>query len=194
MWSIASSSPSTTRTAMMASRYSVDQSSSLADFTLESARCVSGSPLTSQPASISVSTSGTRWVGAAARSTSSVSAAAAHAGPPHLGVEHDGLRHGGVGWLMHIDVTDAFEMREHRHARLLLHAGDEAFAAARHDHVDGAAEPGEHESDRLALHRRHELDRCLRQSCLGEALGQRIADHERGEEALRAAAQDHGVA
>ena len=73
---------------------------------------------------------------------------------------------------MHIDVTDAFEMREHRHPRLLLHAGDQALAAARHDHVDGAAKPREHETNRLAVHGRHELDRRFRQACLGETLGQ----------------------
>ena len=119
---------------------------------------------------------------------------AAHAGPPHLGVEHDGLGHRGVCRLMHVDVTDAFEMREHRHPRLFLHAGDQALAAARHDHVDGAAKPCEHEANRLTLHRGHKLDRCFRQPYLGEAFGQRVADHERGEEAFGARAQDHGVA
>ena len=45
-----------------------------------------------------------------------------------------------VGGLVDIDVADAFEMREHRHARLGLHARDQALAAARHDHVDRAVE------------------------------------------------------
>ena len=38
-----------------------------------------------------------------------------------------------------IDMADAVEMREDRHARLALDAGDEALAAARHDDVDVAA-------------------------------------------------------
>ena len=66
---------------------------------------------------------------------------AANARPPHLRIEHDCARHIEIGGLVHIDVADAFEMREHRHARLLLHALDEALAAARHDHIDGAAKP-----------------------------------------------------
>ena len=84
---------------------------------------------------------------------------AAHAGAPHLGVEHDLLRHLEIGGRVHIDMADAFEMREDRHARLRLHAGDEALAAARHDHVDHAAEAREHEADRRAVGGRHELHR-----------------------------------
>ena len=60
---------------MIASRYSVDQSSSLAGFTRASALRAASSPRTSQPASSSMVTSGLRCVGATARSTSSVSAA-----------------------------------------------------------------------------------------------------------------------
>ncbi len=45
-----------------------------------------------------------------------------------------------VGRLVHVDVADAFEMGEHRHARLRLHARDQALAAARHDDVDRAVE------------------------------------------------------
>ena len=73
---------------------------------------------------------------------------------------------------MHIDVADAFEMREHRHARFVLHALDQALAAARHDHVDGAAKAAEHEADRRAIGRRHELDRGLGQPGRGQALAQ----------------------
>ena len=72
---MAASTPSTTLAAMMASRYSVDQSSSVAGLTRLSTACAALSPRISQPASISISTSGLRCVAAAARSTSSVSAA-----------------------------------------------------------------------------------------------------------------------
>ena len=155
---------------MMASRYSVDQSSSLADFTLVGALRVRIASHLAARLDQRIDQRHEMGLRRGAIDEQRLRRAA-HTGPPHLGVEHDGLRHGGIGRLMHIDVTDAFEMREHRHPRLLLHAGDEAFAAARHDHVDSAAEPGKHESHSLALHRRHELDRCLGQSCLPEALG-----------------------
>src|SRR5262245_4581814 len=73
--SIAASTPSTTLAEMTASRYSVDQSSSLAGFTRRSTARVASSPRTSQPASSSMVTSGLRCVDATAPSTSSVSAA-----------------------------------------------------------------------------------------------------------------------
>jgi hypothetical protein len=72
---------------------------------------------------------------------------AAYAGAAHLGVEHDRLRHVERSGLVDIDVADAFEVCEHRHARLRLHARHQVLAAARHDHVDGAAEPRQHHAD-----------------------------------------------
>ena len=118
---------------------------------------------------------------------------AANAGPAHLGVEHDLLRHGEVGRRVHVDMADAFEMGEDRHPRLFLHARHEALAAARHDDVDSAAEAAEHQPDRLPVDGRHELDRRFRQTGFGERLGQRIADDERGEERVGAAPQDDGI-
>ena len=89
---------------------------------------------------------------------------AADARAAHLGVDDDLLRHGEVGGFVDIDVAEAFEMGEDRHARLVLHAGDEAFPAARHDDVDGAAEAGQHGADGGAVRHRHVLDRVLRQA------------------------------
>ena len=66
---------------------------------------------------------------------------AANAGAPHLAVQHQRPRFREIGLLVHIGVADAFEMREHRHARFGLHARDEALAAARHDQLDRAASP-----------------------------------------------------
>ena len=57
----------------------------------------------------------------------------------------------------------AFEVREHRHARLGLHPGDEALAAARHDHVDCAVKTRKHQADRGAVACWDELDRILGQ-------------------------------
>ena len=158
MCAIAASTPSTTLAAMMASRYSVDQSSSLAAFTRASTARVASSPRTSQPASSSMVTSGCKMRRRRrARSTSSVSAA------PHTPVRRI-LALSTIDFAMSsfaarvdIDVADAFEMGEHRHARFLLHARDQALAAARHDHVDRAVEPGEHHADRGAVARRHQL-------------------------------------
>src|SRR5581483_11025216 len=73
--SIAPCTPSTTFAAMIASRYSVGQSCSVAALARESALRTASSPRTSQPASISMATRGLRYVAAAARSTSNVSAA-----------------------------------------------------------------------------------------------------------------------
>src|SRR6185312_13170687 len=112
MWASASSRPSTTRAEMMASSYSVSQSSSEAGFTRVSIFCTASSPRTSQPASISISTSGFRFAGGAA-----------DAGTAHLGIEHDLLRHFEIGGPIDINVVDAFEMREHRHAGFRLDAG-----------------------------------------------------------------------
>ncbi len=47
---------------------------------------------------------------------------AADAGAAHLGVQHDLFCHREVGGRVDVDVADAFQMREHRHARLALHA------------------------------------------------------------------------
>src|SRR5262245_13644679 len=63
---IAASTPSTTLAEMTASRYSVDQSSSLAGLTRPSTARVASSPRTSQPASSNMVTSGARCVGATA--------------------------------------------------------------------------------------------------------------------------------
>ena len=76
MCSIASSTPSTSFTEMIASRYSVVQSASVAGIAVgKTAQHLVASPRISQPALASASRIGTRCVAATARSTSSVSAA-----------------------------------------------------------------------------------------------------------------------
>ena len=91
-------------------------------------------------------------------------------------------------------MVDAFEMREHRHARLGLDARDEALAAARHDHVDRAVEPAEQQPDRGAVAGRHQRDRGFGQVGFAQALHQALMDRAAGAETVGAAAQDHGVA
>ena len=87
-----------------------------------------------------------------------------------------------------------FEMGEDRHARFLLHAGDEALAAARHDHVDGALEPGQHLADGGPVGHRHHLDRRFRQAGAHQPARQRGMDGKVGADRVGAAAQDHRVA
>ena len=78
---------------------------------------------------------------------------AAHAGAPHLGVEAHGLRHPGVGGLVHIDMADAFEVAEHRNARILLNTRHKALATTRHDQVQRAAQRGRAERHHHAASR-----------------------------------------
>ena len=54
---------------------------------------------------------------------------------------------------MHIDMTHAIEMGKYRHACLILHAPDQALAAARHNHVNIAVQPGQHHADRSTVRR-----------------------------------------
>ncbi len=144
---------------MIASRYSADQSSSAAGVTRGSAARTAASPRTAQPASSSIPISGPRCVAAHARSTSSVSAAPQTPVRRILALSTMRFAISSSAARMDIDVADAFEMREDRHPRLRLHARDEALAAARHDDVEVAVEPGEHRADGGAVAGRHELDR-----------------------------------
>ena len=62
-----------------------------------------------------------------------------------------------------IDVADAFEMGDDGDAAFALHPLDQRAPAARHDHVDEVGH-GEHQPDRRAVARRHELHRIGRQA------------------------------
>ena len=75
---------------------------------------------------------------------------AADSGAPHLGVDDELERLVEIRRPIDIDMDDAFEMREHRHARLALHPIDQALAAARHDDVERPAEAVQHLADRFA--------------------------------------------
>ena len=119
---------------------------------------------------------------------------AANPGAPHLGVENDRLGHSGLGALVDIDVAIAVEMGEHRHTRLGLHAGDEILPSARDDHVDRAREPLQHQPDRGAVAGRNELNRVPRQPGGPDAVDERRMNGPRRAEAVRAPAQDDGVA
>ena len=88
----------------------------------------------------------------------------------------------------------ALQMGEHRHASLGLDAGDEARAAARHDHVEVAVEAAEHGSDGGTIAHWHERNRRLGQAGAAQPIDEAGVDQARGMEALGAAAEDRGVA
>ena len=127
---------------MIASRNSVGQSSSLAASRRQSAACVVGSPRTSQPASISVSTQRRQMrVARPSRSTSSVSAAPQTPVRRILALSTICFAMSRSAALVDVDVADAFEMREHRHARFGLHARRPGSLPPRGTiDVDGAVE------------------------------------------------------
>ncbi|GJD59703.1 hypothetical protein IFDJLNFL_5634 [Methylobacterium dankookense] len=119
---------------------------------------------------------------------------AADAGAAHLAVEEHGAGHVEIGLPVDVDVADAVEMGEDRDLRLALHPLHEAAPAAGHDHVDAAVEAGEHGADRRAVAGRHDLDRVGGQPGGGEALAHRLGDRHGAAVAVRAGAQDRGVA
>ena len=102
-------------------------------------------------------------------------------------------RHLRIGRGMDIGVADAVEVGEHRHAGVVLHPLDQALAAARHDHVD---QPGraQHRADRLAVLRRHQLDRFGGHPARSQPFGQRGMDRPVRMDRLAAAAQQHRIA
>ncbi len=91
-------------------------------------------------------------------------------------------------------MADAFQMREDGHARLALHALDQALAAARHDDVDRAVEAGQHGAHRGTVGGRHELDRMLGKTGRIEARDEAGVDGGGAAMRVGAAAQDDGVA
>ena len=179
---------------MIASRYSVRQSSSVAGFTRGSASRAAASPRTSQPAAISALMSGASMARRRARWTSSVSAAPQTPVRRILALTTILQRLVEVGRPVDVDVHDALEMGEDGHARLALHPLDEALAAARHDDVERPAEALEHLADRGARGERRARDRRFRQPRLLQPRDQAGVDRGGRVEAVRAAAQHHGVA
>jgi hypothetical protein len=86
------------------------------------------------------------------------------AGAAHLGVDGNPHRHVEVSRPVDVEMADAFQMREHRHAGFGLYPLDEAAATARNDHVQIAAQALQHLADGSAVADRHELDGVLRQA------------------------------
>ena len=119
---------------------------------------------------------------------------AANARAPQLRVLRDAARHLEIRTGMHVRVADAFEMAHDRHARILLHARDETFAAARHDDVDVAGHVAQHDADGFAILRRHHLHGRLGQAMLCQRARETRVNRSARARALGAAAQDRRVA
>ena len=123
----------------MASRYSVDQSSSVAGLAAGKIARTASSPRISQPAFARSSRIG-KAMRCQRRRGRSASVSAAPQTPVRriLAFSDDGARLGEIGLRMDIDMANAFEMGEHRHARFGHHAAGQALAAARNDEIDRA--------------------------------------------------------
>src|SRR6186713_1775832 len=110
-----------------------------------------------------------------------------------LGVVRDADRLFNVRLVVDVDVTYAVQMLDHRNARLLHHALDQAFATARDDDVDILVHAQEF-ADGGPVGRLYYLDRGLRQAGGFEsrmhALGNRLVRMQ----CFRAAAQYAGIA
>ena len=117
----------------------------------------------------------------------------ADAGAAELGVEGDVECQAGVGAAVQVDVAVAVEVGEDGDAALRLHALDQRAAAAGDDDVDQALHAQE-VADGGAVGGGDELDRGRRQASRLEAALEAGDDGARGVEALRAAAQDAGIA
>jgi len=91
-------------------------------------------------------------------------------------------------------MADPFEVPDDRHARFLLNAGDEALSSARHDHIDAVRHMAQHMADGRPVGGRHQLNAGSRQTRSFEPLSQASMNRRARPGALRAAAQDHGVA
>src|SRR5690606_33778783 len=95
--------------------------------------------------------------------------------------------------LVDVEVADALEMGEDRHARFVLYALDQRAPAARHDHVYVAAEALQHLANGGAVGGGHQLDRILGQAGGFEPLDQAGVDRLRRIGAVGAATQNHGI-
>ena len=119
---------------------------------------------------------------------------AADPGAAQLGVKHDGDRDVEIRATIDVGMADAFQVGEHRHAGLGLHALHQGFAATGDDHVDVAVQSGQHEADGGTIRGGYELDAGCGQIGGLDAFSQAIEYCLRRVMAFRAAAQDRCIA
>ena len=118
---------------------------------------------------------------------------AADSGAAGLGVHHDPARLFDIRRLVDVDVTNAFEVRKHRHPRLRLHPAHKTLAAARHDHVD-IIRRCQHGADKGAVAGRRDLDGVFGKARGAQPFHKAFMDGGSRVEALRPAPQDHRIA
>ncbi len=110
-----------------------------------------------------------------------------------LGVVRDADGLVDVRLVVDIDVTHAVQMLDHRNARFLHYALDQAFAAARDDDVDVFVHAQQF-ADRGTIGGFDDLHRHFRQACRREPGVHALRDCLIRMQRFRAAAQDAGVA
>ena len=180
---------------MIVSRYSVRQSASLAGVTRGSTARVCFIPAHRAPGVKQHFDERREMCRGAGAVDEQGLGRAANARAPELGVENDRFGFAEIGVAIDEHMHDPFEMREDRHPCLGLDAGDEALAAARHDHIEIAVEPAEHFADRRAVPYRHEADRGVRANPrLQEPATRQSWIAARGKKAFRTGAQDGRIA
>src|SRR5688572_18198605 len=95
---------------------------------------------------------------------------------------------------MDIHMTVSLEVPDNRHARLTLHAFDQALASSRHDDIDPLRHGGQQMPNCGAVTRRNDLDRTSWQAGFLQPLFQARMNSLAGTTALGAAAQDDSIA
>ena len=113
---------------------------------------------------------------------------------PQLGVHGDGSSHTDVSIPIDINVTVALEVPNNRHTRFLLDARYQALAPSWNNHVDVIGHLGQHVAHGSAIRDRHELNTFRGQSARCQSIQQAGMNGPIRKQALRPAAQDHGVA
>jgi hypothetical protein len=193
MWSIASSSESTIRTARIGARYSARQSSSVAGFIDATSARERSQPRSSTPFFA---------IDFGERNQHVARDAGVHEQRLHrvarrvalrLRVVGDRDRHRGVRGGVDVDVAHAVEVLDDRDLRLARDALDQALAAARHDDVDVLL-VGDQVADRGAIRRRDDLHRRFGQIRRAQPFVNARRDRGVAAQRFRAAAQDRRVA
>ena len=86
-------------------------------------------------------------------------------------------------------MAEAFQMREHGHARFVLHACHQALAASWHDDIDCAVEACQHGAHRGTVSGRDDLDCMFREAGCAQPLNEALMDRPGRVQGIRAAAE-----
>ncbi len=193
MCAMASSRPSTTRTARIGARYSAAQSASLAS--RASAKISRVLRAAADLDALLVKCLQHRGHHRAGRGLvyEQRLQAVAHGHLPELRVEHDRPGHLRVGAGVEEDVADARVVLDHRDAGRLHDLADQARPAARNHQVDETVGP-EQGLERRTVGGGHDHHGVLGNARIPRGRAQLLAERQVRPDRFRAAAQDHGVA